>query len=247
VEVYDYGRADNGTFYYVMEYLPGRNLEALVDRYGSMPAERAIHFLRQVCGALREAHTAGLLHRDIKPSNIIACERGGVYDVAKLLDFGLVQDRGLGREAGRLTLQGTVLGSPPYMAPEQAAGRTDLDVRTDIYALGGVGYFLLTGMPPFVRETPMEVLLAHAYEPVVSVRELHPEIPADLDAVILRCLSKKPESRYSSVAQLEKDLSACAAAGLWTEEQAEEWWRARPLTDEETQVEEMSAATARAG
>ncbi len=122
VEIYDYGHADDGTFYYVMEYLPGQNLEHLVGNHGPLPPARAIHLLRQVCRALREAHGVGLLHRDIKPSNIIACERGGVYDVVKLLDFGLVQETRLGKNDDRLTQHGTIIGSPPYMSPEQAAG-----------------------------------------------------------------------------------------------------------------------------
>jgi serine/threonine-protein kinase len=224
VEVYDYGRSDDGTFYYVMEYLPGPTLEALVARHGPLPPERALHFLRQVCRALHEAHGIGLLHRDIKPSNIIACTRGGLHDVAKLLDFGLVQENGLTGVSGRLTIQGTVLGSPPYMAPEQAAARTDVDLRTDIYSLGAVGYFLLTGQPPFVRETAMEMMLAHAYEPVVPPSELRPGVPADLEAVILHCMNKKPEDRYPSADALEKALATCAAANQWTEEQAAAWW-----------------------
>jgi serine/threonine-protein kinase len=224
VEVYDYGRADDGTFYYAMEYLPGPNLEQLVTRHGPLPPERAVHLLRQVCWALCEAHATGLLHRDIKPSNIIVCTRGGVHDVAKLLDFGLVQGVGLQMEASRLTVEGTVLGSPPFMAPEQAAGRTDLDARTDIYSLGGVAYFLLTGQPPFTRDTAMEMLLAHAYEPVVPPTELQPAIPADLQEVILRCLSKKPAGRYENVEDLEKALAACAAADHWSEDQAMAWW-----------------------
>ncbi len=144
--------------------------------------------------------------------------------MAKLLDFGLVQDTGLKMEASRLTVLGTVLGSPPFMAPEQASGRTDLDARTDIYSLGGVGYFLLTGQPPFVRETPMEMLLAHAYEQVIVPTDLRTTIPADLQAVILRCLSKKREDRYASVEDLEKALAECAAADQWSEEQARAWW-----------------------
>jgi serine/threonine-protein kinase len=223
VEVYDYGRADDGSLYYVMEYLPGPNLETLVGRYGPLPPGRAIYFLRQVCRALREAHGVGLLHRDIKPSNIIACERGGVHDVAKLLDFGLVQQAG--RPSSRLTLHGAVLGSPPYMAPEQAVGRPDVDARADIYSLGGVGYFLLTGQPPFARETAMEMMLAHAYEPVAPPVELQPGIPADLQEVILRCLDKKPEGRYAGAEELEKALAACADADRWTEESAAAWWR----------------------
>jgi serine/threonine-protein kinase len=225
VEVYDYGHADDGTFYYVMEYLPGMTLEELVAQHGPLPPERAIHFLRQVCRSLREAHGVGLLHRDVKPGNIIACERGGEQDVAKLLDYGLVQTPGLGDEARKLTVQGMILGSPPFMPPEQATGRADVDARADIYSLGGVGYFLLTGHPPFERETPMEMLLAHAYEPPVPPSSLRPDVPADLEAVLLRCLAKKPEDRYPDVAALEAALASCESAGMWTEEDAAAWWR----------------------
>ena len=177
VDVYDYGRADDGTLYYVMEYLPGLTLDELVARHGPVPPGRAIRFLRQLCRALREAHGIGLLHRDIKPSNVIACERGGEHDVAKLLDYGLVQGHALGEEAKRLTLRGMVLGSPPFMPPEQAAGRTDIDARADLYSLGGVGYFLLTGQPPFQRETAMEMMLAHAYEDAVPPSRLRADVP----------------------------------------------------------------------
>ena len=225
VEVFDYGRAEDGTFYYVMEYLPGKDLETLVERTGPLSPGRAIHFLRQVCRALRKAHGVGLLHRDIKPSNIIACERGGVYDVAKLLDFGLVQSTGLGKEADKLTIVGSVVGSPPFMSPEQATGREDLDARSDIYNLGGVAYFLLTGQAPFVRETPMQMLLAHAYEEPKPPSDLRPELPRDLEAVILRCLKKKPEERFADADTLEKALAACGDAGEWTEEAAAAWWR----------------------
>jgi eukaryotic-like serine/threonine-protein kinase len=229
VEIYDYGHSDDGTFYYVMEYLPGQNLEHLITCYGPLPPGRAIHLLRQVCRALREAHDVGLLHRDIKPSNIIACERGGVYDVVKLLDFGLVQETKLGQDGGRLTQHGTIIGSPPYMSPEQAAGRSVLDARSDIYSLGAVAYFVLTGQPPFVRETAMMMLMAHAYDPVVPPQKVRPEIPADLQAVVLRCLEKDPSRRFPDAHSLERALGACAAADQWTEEQAALWWHEHPL------------------
>jgi serine/threonine-protein kinase len=229
VEVYDYGHAEDGTFYYVMEYLPGQNLETLVEKHGPLPAARAIHFLRQVCGALREAHQSGLLHRDIKPSNLFACERGGVFDVAKLLDFGLVQESRLEKGADRLTLIGTILGSPPYMSPEQAAGK-ELDRRSDIYSLGAVAYFLLTGHPPFVRDTAMQMLLAHAYEEVVPPSRIQPEIPSDLEAVVLRCLAKDPALRYPDAESLEHALAACHDAGRWSEENARQWWQHEPRT-----------------
>ena len=177
-----------------------------------------------MCRALREAHGVGLLHRDIKPSNIIACERGGVYDVAKLLDFGLVQTTGLGQDADKLTVVGSVVGSPPYMAPEQATGRADLDGRADVYSLGGVAYYLVTGQPPFVKETAMEMMLAHAYETPKPPSEVRPDVPRDLEEVILRCLKKKPDERYPDADSLEKALARCADANGWTEEDAAAWW-----------------------
>lgn len=229
VEIYDYGHADDGTFYYVMEYLPGQNLENLVGHYGPLPPARAIYLLRQVCGALHEAHNVGLLHRDIKPSNIIACERGDVFDVVKLLDFGLVQETRLGKNGDRLTEHGTVIGSPPYMSPEQAAGKSSIDARSDIYSLGAVAYFLLTGQAPFVRETAMMMLMAHAYEPVVPPAKLRPEVPDDLQAVVLRCLEKDPSRRFPDARSLEQALASCADADQWTQEQAALWWHEHPL------------------
>ncbi len=235
VEVYDYGHAEDGSFYYVMEYLPGPTLEHLVAEHGPLPAARAIHFLRQVCGALREAHQAGLLHRDIKPSNVLICQRGGVADVAKLLDFGLVQESQLGNlDANRLTLQGTIVGSPPYMSPEQAAGKPHLDARSDIYSVGGVAYFLLTGQPPFPRETAMMMLMAHAYEPVVPPSRLRPGVPDDLQAVVLRCLEKDPARRFPDADSLGKALAACRDAGSWGDDRAAAWWRTHPWVQAES-------------
>jgi serine/threonine-protein kinase len=240
VEVFDYGHADDGTFYYVMEYLPGQNLDTLVARHGPLPACRAVHFLRQVCRALREAHGIGLLHRDIKPSNLFACERGGVYDVAKLLDFGLVQNAAFGPDADKLTTQGTVVGSPPFMSPEQAMGKSNLDPRSDIYSVGAVAYYLLTGQPPFPRETAMQMLLAHAYEAAPPPSQLRPEVPSDLEAVVLGCLQKKPEERFPSADSLEKALARCACANDWTEEKAAAWWRETPAATTET-TDQMAA------
>jgi serine/threonine-protein kinase len=226
VEIFDYGRTAGGTFYYVMEFLPGLSLEALVEKHGPLTPGRAVHFLRQICAGLREAHGIGLIHRDIKPSNVIACERGGVHDVAKVLDFGLVHDLGLGRADDKLTREGMVVGSPPFMSPEQAAGKSGVDQRTDIYSVGSVAYFLLTGQPPFVRETTMQTLLAHAYEPVIPPSQLQSDVPADLQAVVLRCLEKDPKRRFEDAASLDKALASCACAGDWTEEAAASWWQA---------------------
>lgn len=145
IEIYDYGHAEDGTFYYVMEYLPGMNLEDLVEQYGALPTGRVVHLLRQVCQALREAHGIGLIHRDIKPSNIFACERGKIYDVAKLLDFGLVKSFGTEGDSINLTRDGVFTGSPAFTSPEQAQGGKPLDARSDIYNVGAVAYFLITG------------------------------------------------------------------------------------------------------
>jgi eukaryotic-like serine/threonine-protein kinase len=225
VEIFDYGHTEDGTFYYVMEYLPGMNLEDLVEQHGPMPPERAVHLLRQVCQALREAHSIGLIHRDIKPSNIFACERGKIHDVAKLLDFGLVKGVGLDGDGVKLTQEGSFAGSPAFMSPEQAAGGRPLDARSDIYNLGAVAYFLITGELLFDRASSLQMLHAHAYEPVVPVSEFQKAVPTDLQRVILRCLEKDPERRYQDVVSLEKDLGACENAGQWTYESAEDWWR----------------------
>ena len=226
VEIYDYGHAEDGTFYYVMEYLPGLSLQELVERCGPLTPERAVYFLRQLCGALGEAHATGLIHRDLKPSNVIVCERGGAHDVAKLLDFGLVHCLGHVKCTAeqRLTIQGTILGSPPYMAPEQALGKDSLDVRTDIYSVGAVAYFLLTGQAPFVRETAMQTLVAHVHEQPLHVRDLRPEVPADLADVVMRCLEKAPVARYQDTEALEQALAQCECADLWGRHEARAWW-----------------------
>jgi serine/threonine-protein kinase len=219
VQIYDYGHTADGTFYYVMEYLPGPNLEQLVKEHGPLPPERIVHLLRQVCGALREAHAAGLIHRDIKPSNIIVCERGGLPDVAKLLDFGIVDapDAGPGAE---LTAQGQLLGTPLFMSAEQAAGMPDLDARSDLYSLGATAYFMATGKAPFERGTTILVIAAHLRDPVMPPHYLRTEVPPDLSAVIQRCLEKDPSQRYPDAASLEKALAGCKCAGRWTEERA---------------------------
>jgi serine/threonine-protein kinase len=224
VEIFDYGHTEDGTFYYVMEYLPGLDLEDMVDRHGQLTPERVIHLLRQVCAALHEAHARGLIHRDIKPGNIIACERGQVYDVAKLLDFGLVRTAETAAPSGRLTEYGRVMGTPLYMSPEQARG-WPADARSDLYSLGAVAYFLLTGRPPFVRESSMDVLAAHLVDAVAPLATLRPDVPEDLQAVVLRCLAKAPAERFPDVDSLDKALAECRDAGRWTQAVAAAWWR----------------------
>jgi serine/threonine-protein kinase len=225
IEIFDYGRAEDGTFYYVMEYLPGMNLEDLVEQHGPLPPERAVHLLRQVCQALREAHGIGLIHRDIKPSNIFASERGKIYDVAKLLDFGLVKSLDTEGDSGRLTREGAFAGSPAFVSPEQALGGKPLDARSDIYNVGAVAYFLITGQLPFDRESTLQMLHAHAYEPLIPSEEFQEAAPADLQRVILRCLEKDPDRRYPDALTLEKALAACESTSPWTTERAEEWWQ----------------------
>ena len=240
VEIYDYGRTEDGTFFYVMEYLPGLSLEDLLERHGPLPAERVVHLLRQTCQGLREAHAVGLIHRDIKPGNIFAAQRGGLYDVAKLLDFGLVKP--VAEIAStRLTHEGGVSGTPLFMSPEQARGVGDLDARSDIYSVGAVAYTLLTGRPPFERPSPMEVLIAHARDDVAPPSKLQPDVPRDLERVILRCLAKKPEDRFPDADRLEQALAECAVAGQWTQAHAARWWQEK---DQTVTPQEMNAVFA---
>jgi hypothetical protein len=208
VAIYDYGISEDGTFYYVMEYLPGQTLEEIVTKEGPMAPARAVHVLRQVAGALQEAHTAGLTHRDIKPGNVMVCERGGVPDVAKLLDFGLVVTSGIQQADSKLTQAGIILGTPAYMSPEQCAGEEQPGPLSDIYSMGALAYFMLTGRSPFEGKAPVQMLMAHLGEMPASVRSLRPEVPAALDAVVMRCLTKRPEERIGSAGKLGEALAA---------------------------------------
>lgn len=226
VQIFDYGQADDGTVFYAMEYLPGMNLQGLVERYGPLDPRRAVHVLRQLCDALAEAHAVGLIHRDIKPSNVILCSRGGLYDVAKLLDFGLVRLQSTDRAQPSFTQGGLIFGTPEYMSPEQASGKQELNALSDIYSLGGLTWFLLTGKPPFVREGVIQTLAAHISEPILSIRNDHPELPEDLDAIVQTCLAKVPNQRFPSVTSLDEALSKCRSANAWTQAEAAAWWKA---------------------
>jgi serine/threonine-protein kinase len=207
-----------------MEYLPGLSLADLVERFGPLPPARVIYLLRQACDALREAHDSGLIHRDIKPANLMAAYRGGRYDVTKLLDFGLVKT--LSEDAPvHLSQEGAVAGSPLYMAPEQVMHTQPPDRRTDIYGLGAVAYFTLTGRPPFTGQTAMEVMVAHARDPVTPPSKLCPGLATDLEAIVLRCLAKNPHDRFPDTSSLAQALDACADAANWSPEHAALWWR----------------------
>ncbi len=224
VEIYDYGRTDKGTYYYVMEYLPGMSLADLVQRHGPQPPGRVVYLLRQICQALGEAHAAGLIHRDIKPSNIFVSRRGGMHDVAKLLDFGLVLP--IARIGSpQLSREGQILGTPLFMSPEQATGSGELDARSDIYSLGAVAYFLLTGHPPFDGEDGLRLLIAHARDPVVPPSMLAVNVPRDVERVVLRCLSKDPSDRFADSESLERALVECACTDDWDQRRAARWWQ----------------------
>jgi serine/threonine-protein kinase len=237
VGIYDFGRTPEGIFYYAMELIEGINLDSLVQTAGPLPEGRVIHILSQMCGSLAEAHALGLIHRDVKPANTMICRRGGMHDVVKLLDFGLVKSVAEFGSA-RLTQEGSISGTPLFMSPEQARGQDDLDARSDIYSLGAVAYTLLSGRPPFERTSPLEVIVAHARDEVVPPSKLQPDVPGDLERIILRCLAKRPEDRFPDAERLEQALGECAAAGRWTQEQAARWWHEK---DQTVAPQEMNA------
>jgi len=226
IAIFDYGRTPDGVFYYAMEYLPGIDLAKLVETDGPQPQGRVIGILRQVCGSLGEAHASGLIHRDIKPENVILCERGGRHDVAKVLDFGIVKDSA-GDEATRLTAVDTFTGTPLYVPPEAWRTPDKIDPRADIYALGAVAYFLLTGQPVFEGGTVVEIYNHHLKtRPVPPSRRTSNPVADDLERVVLQCLEKDRGERPASTYDLADALAACQAAGEWGEKQARDWWSA---------------------
>lgn len=224
IDIYDYGRTEDGTFYYVMEFLPGHNLGELVEGHGALPAARIVHLMKQVCDALAEAHEHGLIHRDIKPANIYCAFRGGQFDVAKLLDFGLAKPTDEGTEDVGLTQEGAITGSPLFMSPEQATGSGQVDARSDIYSLGAVMYYMATGEPPFNYKQPIKVMVAQASETPRSPRELNPDIPVELEEIILQCLEKQPEDRVQDAVTLRAMLDQVPALEEWSSAIAADWW-----------------------
>jgi serine/threonine-protein kinase len=228
VQIYDFGLAD-GSFYCVMELLEGMDLKSLVERFGPIPAGRATHLLRQACDSLIDAHESGLIHRDVKPGNLFTCRRGRTYDFVKVLDFGLVKEVGAADDAAtQLTLQGVLSGTPAFMAPEMASGTDNVDARADLYALGCVGYWLVTGELVFPATTPVAMLLKHAKEnPAPPSTRTEIVVPEALDALILECLAKDPRNRPSSARHLARRLSEVEReCDEWTDDRAERWWRA---------------------
>ncbi len=225
VELFDFGIAADGAFYYVMELLDGLDADSLLRRFGPIPPERAIYLLRQICHSLSEAQSCGLVHRDIKPANIFLCRYGEEYDFVKVLDFGIVRAvRDAADTSPVHTRENAVQGTPAFIAPEQAMG-TDLDGRADIYATGCVAYWLLTGQFVFTAETPMGLLLQHAQTPPTppSARTDLP-IPRALDDLVLSCLAKDPANRPQSARELSLRLAEVEGASAWTQDRAREWW-----------------------
>ena len=225
VDLFDFGIADDGAFYYVMELLDGLDADSLVRRFGAIPPERAIHLLRQVCHSLSEAQSNGLVHRDIKPANIFLCRYGEEYDFVKVLDFGIVAAIRETEDKIR-TLENVVPGTPGFIAPEQMLGG-EVDGRADIYAIGCVAYWLLTGQYVFTAETSMALLMQHAHKPASppSSRTDRP-IPRVLDDLVLACLEKDPGDRPQSARELSDRLAAVEGSSEWTQERAREWWAA---------------------
>jgi serine/threonine-protein kinase len=227
IDVFDYGMTQDQTFYYAMELLVGRDLETLVREFGPVPADRSLFLLRQVCHSLADAHARGLVHRDIKPANIYVCRRGLDYDFVKVLDFGLVKVQD--SRSVRLTLDapGQTTGTPAYMAPEIIEGAPDVDRRADVYALGCVAYYMLTGQLVFEADTPMKMLLQHLQaRPLPPSSRTELDIPPEIDALVLACLEKNPDNRPQDATELLVRVSGCPTCGTWSDDAARNWWEA---------------------
>jgi serine/threonine-protein kinase len=241
VQLYDFGVTDDGTLYYVMELLDGVDLDTLVKKHGPVPAERAIHILRQVCSSLADAHASGLVHRDIKPANIVVSRIGTTFDFVKVLDFGLVKLGGAqGEDQVKLTAAGSTSGTPGFMAPEVALASPSSDHRVDIYSLGCVAYWLLTGKLVFEGDSALKVMIDHARTPAPRPsRRVELPIPQPLEELIMECLDKDPDRRPASAEILAARLEEARVDAAWTPERAERWWGAhmptaadsRPLAD----------------
>jgi serine/threonine protein kinase len=223
VAIYDYGRTPEGLFYYAMEYLSGINLDRLVREFGPQPEGRVVHILRQVCGSLAEAHRIGLIHRDIKPANIVLTRRAGVCDLVKVLDFGLVKAVALGPEG--LSAK-AVVGTPHFISPEAVKDPEKVDARSDLYGLGAVAYWLLTGKTLFDDED-VDVLLQEQITrtPGSPSQRRGTPVADDLELLVMRCLSKVPQDRVQTAEALDAALAVCNVAGKWSTQQAEAWWR----------------------
>lgn len=226
VTVFDFGATGDGQLYYAMEYLEGLDLRELVKRFGPLPAGRAIFLLLQACDSLREAHRKGIVHRDIKPSNLFLCRLGDNYDFLKILDFGLARDLTASSTSVQLTQEGSTAGTPAFMAPEIALGTSRAEATSDLYSLGCVAYWLLTGADVFEGKAPMQVMFAHAKEkPTPPSKRSEVPIPPDLERVVLWCLEKEPEDRPQTAGELMRALAGVETLPTWTNEDGERWWK----------------------
>ena len=230
VEVYDFGTTEGGTFYYVMELLEGFDSETLVHAFGPLPPARAIFLLKQVCKSLAEAHGRGMVHRDIKPANIYVSRYGLEHDFVKVLDFGLVKSNlPIGGHNSALTAAGIVAGTAEYISPEMARGDGQVDARADLYSLGCLAYWLLTGKLVFEGATPMDILIEHVKtRPTPPSQKTSQAIPARLEEIILACLQKDPENRPQTAREVERMLASVPLSEAWTDEHAERWWLEHP-------------------
>lgn len=228
VDLYDFGVSEDGSLYYVMELLDGVDLESMVKSFGPFPAERVVHVLQQVCHSLAEAHRRGLIHRDIKPGNIVLCEQAFEHDFVKVLDFGLVKHLPAPDGSAGLSTTDThsFAGTPAYLAPEIALGRNDVDGRADLYSLGCVAFWLLTGRHVFEEETQAAVIVAHTKEePLAPSQCSELDIPTQLDVLILECLAKAPEDRPRTAEELALRLGEVEVVRPWTADRAADWWQ----------------------
>ncbi len=249
IRIYDFGATDDGTLYYAMEYIEGVDLAKLVNLWGVPPTERTVHLIVQACRSLQHAHEHRVIHRDVKPANFVISGLSSQPDHLKVLDFGLakiLEDRNPSEDSVTLEAsQANVLkGTPLYMSPEQCRGDR-VDARSDIYSLGCVLYFLLTGKPTFQADSWLKVLALHAAARPKRPSELNPAVRPDLDAVVLRCLAKDPRDRFQTVDALREALSVCRDYGAWTEDDAREWWSAQETLDamaEEADVSSLDLA-----
>lgn len=224
IAIYDYGRTPEGVFYYAMEYLDGINLENLVQASGPLPESRVIHLLLQICGSLFEAHSKGLVHRDIKPANIMLNRRGGLPDVIKVLDFGLVKALDEKKQAG-MTAANSLTGTPLYISPEGINAPALVDARSDIYAVGATAYFLLTGQPPFVSDNLVDLLRRHVMDPPAPPSQrLGREVSPELETAVLACLEKNPANRPQTARDVISLLRKCPEYGFWTVDDGDAWW-----------------------
>lgn len=224
VTVYDYGRTPEGTFYYAMELLDGATLAQIVELKGPMPTGRVLHVMHAIAGALAEAHDVGLIHRDVKPANIFLARQGGAYDVPKILDFGLVKDL-TAEQVSEVTERTSITGTPLYMAPEALTRPEHLDGRADLYALGCVGFYLLTGEHVFRGNSAVEILGHHIHsEPRRPSDFLSEALPDDVESLVLACLAKDPADRPASAHALADAIEACGAFGSWPRLARQQWW-----------------------